>query len=101
MIPIPIIDGPLKGRVREINPAYAYAGFYYEYVSPTPLATSFNPYEIFQLPEPETVHYHVHRLFLLGRPIMVASVAAYALDIDTADLFEALVSDKGKAAVAP
>jgi hypothetical protein len=78
-----IIDGPARGRIYEVS------SHRFLVAIDMPLET---------LGDIQKVAYNVHKFFLLGRTIRIASTKVLADDISEADAFEAIASPNAKEA---
>lgn len=83
-----VVDGPARGTVREVE------GHRFTVIDVPPIQV--NPPPPMDTISMNQVMYHVHKLFVLGRLIRVASVQSMAEWISDDDVFEHVVSDKAK-----
>jgi hypothetical protein len=81
------VDGPLRGRVYTVT-----KGTHFLYHDMPPLASLEG--------EIKALVYNVHRYVLINRVILLASLCNLADEISTEDVWEAIVSDRAKDAVA-
>jgi hypothetical protein len=100
-IPQPLfVDGPLKGRSDFELPEETVRGERFRYASDGG-AQAIQTATSVLMPQGDTVEYHLHRFGLLGHRLLLWSTKTSFQDIaftDLKDLFEILISDRGKAA---
>jgi hypothetical protein len=83
-----VVDGPARGTVREVK------GHRFTVIDTPPIQV--NPPPPMDTISMNQVMYHVHKLFVFGRFIRVASVQSLAEWISEDDVFEQIASDKAK-----
>lgn len=94
---IPLIDGCCKGQTFDDYLLGSRTAVFCMPVPPKGDIIDFANFNPFELPAEE--YYYVHRVFLFGHAVNVASVQSTASYMNAEDLFAALASDKAKAAV--